>query len=241
MGNPIRVQVAVKEVTSFGAGVFRVDFEASPRTTRFKPGQFLHLTLDPFDPTQGYWPESRVFSIASEPKSDVLSVVFSVKGRYTTRMAAELRPGCLVWLKLPYGDFTIDESLLERGPVVLVAGGTGVAPYMPFLLESQTRKGVVCLFYGVREADHLLFGDQLRALQNCDWLKLYLHCEQGTISGLPFEAGRLSVASILARDPATASSANYFLSGPPVMISTFKKQLQESGIPQEQIHIDEWE
>ena len=34
--------------------------------TPFKPGQFLHLALDAFEPG-GFWPESRVFSIASAP------------------------------------------------------------------------------------------------------------------------------------------------------------------------------
>ena len=33
---------------------------------RFTPGQFLHLALDPYD-ADGFWPDSRVFSIASSP------------------------------------------------------------------------------------------------------------------------------------------------------------------------------
>ena len=37
------------------------------RCPLFKPGQFLHLAIDPYDGA-GFWPESRVFSIASSPR-----------------------------------------------------------------------------------------------------------------------------------------------------------------------------
>ncbi|MFZ1979306.1 MAG: hypothetical protein WAV76_15225 [Bacteroidota bacterium] len=51
------------------------------QTGRFKyrPGQFLHLTLDEYDPSK-QWPESRCFSIQTNPDDANLKLSFSVKG-----------------------------------------------------------------------------------------------------------------------------------------------------------------
>src|ERR1035438_8343115 len=92
-------------------------------------GQFLHLTVDDYDPS-GFWPESRVFSIASSPRERKrLRICYSVKGRYTTKMEQVLKVGGEVWVKLPYGDFVIDGS----NDAVLLAGGTGISAFTAFL------------------------------------------------------------------------------------------------------------
>src|SRR6185436_15694325 len=96
---------------------------------RFRAGQFLHLALDRYDPT-GFWPESRVFSIASAPaERGSVRITYAVKGRFTGRMEAEAVEGREVWIKLPYGDFFVD----ERADVALFAGGTGVTAFTAFL------------------------------------------------------------------------------------------------------------
>jgi ferredoxin-NADP reductase len=92
----------------------------------FQPGQFLHLALDPFDPAGGFWPESRVFSIASLPTDPELTIAYAVKGAFTRRMRAEIKTGKELWVKLPYGHFSLSASPGEE--IVLVAGGTGIIP-----------------------------------------------------------------------------------------------------------------
>src|ERR1700719_3493528 len=75
---------------------------------RFRAGQFLPLALDPYDPS-GFWPESRVFSIASPPaQRDAVRITYAVHGRFTARMESDLVEGRQVWIKMPYGDFVVD-------------------------------------------------------------------------------------------------------------------------------------
>lgn len=241
MANPIKVLGRIASIHTYGEGVYEVTFEVPLRVTRFLPGQFLHLTLDPFDPTTGYWPESRVFSIASQPRQDSVTVVYSVKGQYTRRMERELRVGHEVWLKLPYGDFIINEDLLDQGPVVLLAGGTGVAPYWPFLRARSARGGEVHLYYGIRRPDHLLFRDGLMELQHEPWFRLHLTVEDGVLDGLPSARGRLSIVTVAHDLGPAVDTANFFLSGPPVMIHNFKSQLGALSVESKRIHIDEWE
>ena len=133
MANPVRIKALVNSVVAHGEGVYSVTLAPEGRIPRFKPGQFLHLTVDAYDPVSGYWPESRAFSIASPVGSDTLLIVYSVKGVYTRKMEKSLEPGKEVWLKLPYGDFTIEKNIQPDQDIVLVAGGTGISPFVPYL------------------------------------------------------------------------------------------------------------
>ena len=61
-----RVTAVVEKVDRYPENVCCYELRAEKRLPTFKPGQFLHLTLEPYDPS-AEWPESRVFSIASAP------------------------------------------------------------------------------------------------------------------------------------------------------------------------------
>ena len=93
MPNPIKTKARVEYVIAHGEGVYTVEMRAEGHLPRFKAGQFLHLTVDDYDPAGGFWPESRVFSIASPPGGDRVSIVYSVKGVYTRKMESRIRSG----------------------------------------------------------------------------------------------------------------------------------------------------
>jgi len=123
-----RLACQVERLIQHGGRVYTVGLRPERLAPVFRPGQFLHLALDPYDAT-GFWPESRVFSIASSPSTrDQLSITYSAVGRFTTRMEAELVDGGQVWVKMPYGEFFIDDS----ADAVLVSGGTGVSAFTAF-------------------------------------------------------------------------------------------------------------
>jgi NAD(P)H-flavin reductase len=240
MANPSRVLSRVKSIRAFGEGVYETVFEVPARHTRYLPGQFLHLTLEEFDPTSGFWPESRVFSIASAPRQDHVTIVYSVKGAYTKRMERELAVGKEVWLKFPYGSFIIDE-VTDGGPIALIAGGTGVSPYLPFLQGERTGSSSVHLFYGVRKPEHILFRDVLASLAGQEWFRPHVSIEEGEDPLLSFHRGRLSIDHVFETLGASANQGRYYLSGPPAMIQKFKSDLINRGIEAARIYIDEWE
>src|SRR6186997_2238603 len=112
----------VERVVSHGERVYTLVLRPERLVPRFQAGQFLHLALDRYDPT-GFWPESRVFSIASSPsRRDTVAITYAVHGLFTQRMERELTEGRQAWIKLPYGDFVVDGA----SDVALFAGGTGV-------------------------------------------------------------------------------------------------------------------
>jgi ferredoxin-NADP reductase len=225
-----RIPCVVREITGHGERVYTVELEPPTEVPQFKPGQFLHLAIDPFDGA-GFWPESRVFSIASSPRErSSLTITYAVKGAFTTRMERELAPGGIVWVKLPYGDFEIDMAT----DAVLFAGGTGVTAFTAFLQsltpDVATR---VLLFYGARTSNLFVYGPLVEACANeVPSLTCNLVCEE--------TQGRLEVAAAW---PAIASlhDPNFYLSGPPPMLDALTRQLRGRDVSPERIKIDAWE
>lgn len=244
MANPQKIKAEIKDIISYGRQVYKLVFLSEKKMPRFKAGQFLHLTLDDFDPTSGFWPESRVFSIAScsEDRKEI-SIVYSVKGIYTQKMEDQLIVGSEVWLKAPYGEFIISNHVSESETVILIAGGTGISPFIPFL-KQQNITSKVQLNYGLRNKKLLIFEEELSEIANHNNISLNLFLEEMD-QDIPFSGnirinkGYLSIEKILL-DIDNISNSVFFISGPPVMIDTFKTQLLDSGIEMKKIIIDEW-
>ena len=243
MSTPIKIKCTVSSIDAHSDSVFTVKLKLARRLPRFKPGQFLHLALDSYDSTGGYWPESRVFSIASAPFDSEITIAYAVKGKFTLRMKEELEVGKDVWVKLPYGHFVVSSAPDEE--VMLVAGGTGITPFIPFLLKEINNPSVekISLVYGVRRPELLIFDDVInKALSNLNGFRFYAFCEDSvsTISQFPVKEGSLTIDSIL-RATTDPAKAVFYLSGPVEMINTFKKGLKDTGINDTNIRVDEWE
>ena len=225
-----RIKCRVLAVTDHGERVHTVELEPSIPVPPFKPGQFLHLAIDPYDGA-GFWPESRVFSIASSPQiRDRLTITYAAKGAFTGRMEEELVPGATVWAKLPYGEFVID----DRRDAVLFAGGTGVTAFTAFLQSlTPDHASRVLLFYGARTPDLFVYGPLVRSMAvQVPALTSHLVCEA--------TQGRLSVEAAW---PAIEPLADpvFYLSGPPPMLGALSDQLRGRGVPPEAIRTDAWE
>jgi ferredoxin-NADP reductase len=217
-------------VTDHGEHVYTVDLRPSAQVPRFRPGQFLHLALDPYEPA-GFWPESRVFSIASSPADrDRLTITYAVKGAFTTRMERELDCGGTVWVKLPYGEFMIDPAR----DAALFAGGTGITAFTAFLQSLEPgRAPRVALFYGARTPDLFVYGPLARGrARDVPSLTCALVCEE-THGRLQVDAAWRVIRDL--RDPA------FYLSGPPPMLVAITGQLLDRGVRPEAIRTDAWE
>lgn len=232
----------VDEIVSHGDHVYTVMLRPQRSVPRFRPGQFLHLALDRYDPS-GFWPESRVFSISSSPsRRDQLRVSYSVQGRFTAKMEAELSKDREVWVKLPYGNFVIDSS----ADVVLLAGGTGITAFTAFLedLTPETRQSVT-LAYGARTRALLIYRDLVtRCARTVSTVDVAYFVEQAEVFASGSESrehsGRLSVEAVWPNIPRPKQAA-YYISGPPAMLKTLSHDLRAHGIAQKAINIDAWE
>jgi ferredoxin-NADP reductase len=233
-----------------GERVYTVVLQPDRPAPVFRPGQFLHLALDPYDAT-GFWPESRVFSIASSPaERERLRITYSAVGRFTTRMEAELVEGRQIWVKMPYGEFVVKRTT----DVVLFAGGTGITAFTAFLdgfapAASQS----IWLAYGARTRSLLIYRDLVqRSTRNLPFLDVSYFVEEhaGNDDGdaaasrgnarVREQGGRVSVAAIWPRIRRPLET-DYYISGPPAMLKSVSQDLRGQGVAPEAIHIDAWE
>jgi ferredoxin-NADP reductase len=225
-----RIPCVVGAITDHGERVYTVELEPATAVPNFKPGQFLHLAIDPYDGAS-FWPESRVFSIASSPRErDRLTITYAVKGAFTTRMERELAPGGQVWVKLPYGEFVVDPSQ----DAVLFAGGTGVTAFTAFLQSlTPEHDHRVLLLYGARTDELFVYGPLAESCARAvPALTTCLVCEESQ--------GRLHVEAawpIIA----TLDDPLFYLSGPPQMLTALTAQLREHDVEPASIRIDAWD
>jgi len=213
-----------------GEHVYTVHLRPGVPAPRFKPGQFLHLALDPYEPG-GFWPESRVFSIASPPADrERLTLTYAVKGDFTGRMERELSVGSAVWVKLPYGEFVVD----AEDDVVLFAGGTGVTAFTAFLhsLTSESAPRVL-LCYGARRSELFVYHPLVEECQRrAPGFEARLFAED--------RDGRLSVEAVW-NTVTRLHAPVFYLSGPPSMLSVISAELSDHGVPPEVVKTDAWE
>jgi len=233
---PQKLRCEVAEIIHHGERVYSLILAPERLVPRFLPGQFLHLALDEYHHGD-FWPDSRVFSIASTPaERDLLRITYAVKGQFTMRMESELHTGAEVWVKLPYGDFAVDTGTR----VCLLAGGTGVTAFTAFLAGlGANHPHPVYLFYGARRPDLLIYRPLVEsAVAKCPNLHSYFLVEEdqtlGTISA------RINPDLIWQSLP-DAQAMTYYLSGPPIMLKTLSAALAERCIPATRILTDAWE
>lgn len=220
------------EVVSFRnhfENIYSVEFRSIKSKFRYSPGQFLHMALDNYDPSFG-WPESRCFSIQTSPSEEYIKITFSVKGRFTQRMAEELHPGKIVNLKLPYGELFQDSHSKEK--VVFIAGGTGVTPFLSLFSDPAFKEyNKPKLYLGIREPKLNIYYECLKraAILNPNLL-IEIKYQN--------EEGLLDINKIISEN---GSESIYYISGPQVMISSFKTALMSRGIPEFNIKSDDWQ
>jgi ferredoxin-NADP reductase len=196
---------------------------------KFLPGQFLHLTLDDYDPGSG-WPESRCFSIQGQDMSGQIIITFSAKGRYTSRMAKELVQGKILWLKMPYGN--LFQNVPDKTNCIFISGGTGITPFLSMFTDESFRQyRNPKLYAGFRNTSFDLYDDFLSIAGTINpefkYYKIYEDLD-----------GVLNIEKI---HKDQNSAAVYFLSGPPKMIMDFKDYFISKSLPDINIRTDEWE
>ena len=218
----------VVELSSPVDGIYSVIFQSQDKRYKFQPGQFMHLSVDSEYDGIGQWPESRCFSMQSSPGEQLVRITYAVNGVYTRLMEQQLSVGKKVWLKMPYGD--LFQQPHNKINTVFIAGGTGITPLLSLFSHKSFREYVDPRIYlGFRSKKYNIYDNELERLNNkSSHIKIYYQDVQGVIDiNEIFEDNGIS--------------SNYFISGPPVMIKSFKNYLCKCDISEQSILTDDWE
>lgn len=207
------------------------EFEFAPASpVRFTPGQFMELTLPHQKPDARGW--RRVFSIASAPGPTVrFGIRLPEKASSFKRALLDLEPGAKVSATSVGGDFVLPKG---DSPVLLVAGGIGITPYISQL--EQVRSRDVALVYAISTPDDLAYAD-LIAKAGCSSVTVVSAAKPPKLpKGWAWvEAQRLTGDQLLAAVPDVRTRHTY-LSGTPAMVGALKTALRRAGV--RRIHTD---
>ena len=128
-----------------------------------RAGQHVDIRLTAED---GYQAE-RSYSIASAPNGTRLdlTVVRIADGEVSPYLADELKPGDRIELRGPVGGYFVWEPP-QGGPLLLVAGGSGIAPLMAMIrLRAAAGSDVdTRLLFSSRGWDDIVYRDELERL-----------------------------------------------------------------------------
>lgn len=111
-------------------GVVQLEFGSrSGRAFVHRAGQFCYLRI--WSKRCGI--EEHPFTISSAPGSAALELTIKTLGDYTARLGG-VEPGALAFIDGPYGRFT---PAPNQGPLLFIAGGIGITPFLSILGEWQ--------------------------------------------------------------------------------------------------------
>jgi ferredoxin-NADP reductase len=170
------------------------------------PGQHVDVRLTADD---GYRAE-RSYSIASapEPGRVELTVQRLPDGEVSPYLTETLQPGYPLELRGPIGGWFVWDPA-SPGPVLLVAGGSGIVPLMS-MIRSRAEEGSHApfqLLYSVRGPADALYTTELSQRQRAaDGLRVDYVYTRTVPAGWPHPPGRLS-AAVLAATGVTSPAA----------------------------------
>src|SRR5207302_4788931 len=133
-----------------------------PEWPGHRAGQHVDVRLTAED---GYQAQ-RSYSIASAPEDEHLALTVERldDGEVSPYLVDELRPGDELELRGPIGGYFVWEAS-TGGPLLLVAGGSGVVPFRSMLRHRAAVESPVParLLYSSRSLDEVIYRDELEA------------------------------------------------------------------------------
>ncbi|GAA6142231.1 2Fe-2S iron-sulfur cluster-binding protein [Hydrogenophaga sp. 5NK40-0174] len=200
----------------------------------YHPGQFAKLRF-PGLPARSY-------SMATARAEGKLSFHMRIvpNGQVSQFVASALEPGETVEVQGPFGEAHWEpHHASEGGPLLLLGGGTGLAPMLS-VLEAALMQGVpgeqIHLYHGVRGQRDLYAYEYLKKIVETRGITFVPVLSDDGFCDIPARAGMLHEA--VAEDHADLSGASVFVAGPPPMVEAAKSLAKSRGAVDERVRAD---
>lgn len=221
----------IKNKEEVAVGTIKVTFDLNESVT-FKPGQYVFVTLPKLLYPDDRGPK-RQFSINNSPNQpNVLTITTRLSDSGFKKTLKELPIGSEVELGPIAGIFTLPEDTAK--PLVFIAGGIGITPFMSMLqfLGENKKPYQITLIYSNRNQKSSAFLNEIQQLANSIPVKLILTMtEDPTWSG----EKRMVDAQFIKEYFPNLNDSLYMVVGPPGMVGAVEKALTLAGVTGENI------
>lgn len=195
-----------------------------------RAGQFLKVRF--FSGLR--WLESHPFSISAVPDQEGFRLSIKALGDFTGQIRT-LKKGTKVFVEGPYGTFTAKKS--KKSKVLCIAGGIGITPLRALIEEFGAEGKPVILLYANKTFTKAVFKDELAQLaKHYDLEVIYICSKDPQFKG---ESGHIDSEKIkrLVND---VQQRDVYICGPVQMMTAVRGELRALGVPNDQVHFEEF-
>ena len=194
-----------------------------------KPGQHVDVRLTSEKGLQA----QRSYSIATPPEEKTISLAVERldDGEVSPYLAGVVRAGDRFELCGPIGSYFV-WTVACGGPLVLIAGGSGIVPLVSMLRHRAARKATMPakLIYSARRYEELIFREEIDRLVTDDPnLEVAYTLTREQPAGWQGGNKRLDKASLAALVPAPDTNPQIFICGPNGLVEGAARLLVEIG------------
>lgn len=225
--------VKVEQVSQGAVSLRLHPLNSFPMPIRPEPGQYIYIQ----DKRAG---ESHPFSISDyDPDTKQIEITIKDLGKFSKKVQ-NYQVGQQLIVDGPYGVF-LKEIDTNSKNVVFMAGGVGITPFMSVLrVLSRIKQDDenIWLFFGNKTYTDMMFREELDKLSaENDWLKVvHILDSQPDFEG---EQGFIT-SELLKKYLDNLNGFEYFMCGPPIMMTNVSKDLIKAGVHDHKIHMEEF-
>lgn len=230
-----RITLTVTKKEQLTPNIFLVTFRlVQPATIAFTPGQNMMLMI-PASPAGGAPGVNRTMSIASPPSSDTeLLMVHDVSPMGPgSKWTVGLKVGDTATVVAPTGGAL--SFLPTEKRKVLVATGTGVAPFRSMMLDAFEHKSTIpiILYWGLRHEEDIYWKNDFDIIAtNHPSFTWYLVLSKPNDN---WQGKRGHVTEHVLNDEKDMTNSEFYLCGNKAMIEEVRTKLLEQNVQKEQI------
>lgn len=196
----------------------------------FLPGQYVNIAVPGCQQTRSY-------SFSSRPgDSEASFLIKHVPGGLMSTWLIGARTGEQVSMTGPLGSFYL--RAVTR-PLLFLAGGTGLAPFLAMLevLAERGETQQICLIYGVTRDQDLVMVDALQAFSERLPNFSFVTCVADPATAHPRQG---YVTQHMSSGALNDGDVDVYLCGPPPMVDAVRKYFAEQGVSPHSFHYEKF-
>ena len=201
-----------------------------PEGYEFKAGQWFTLSIDTADGG-----ETKTFSHCSGPSDDYLEMTTRLSSSSFKKALATMAPGARAHVAGPGGRLALAP---DTDRVCFLVGGTGITPVRSILRDAMHNDRVFAdalLLFGNRDDSCVPFAEEFEQMSS-HGVRLEL-CFENPPAGWGGESGFIT-ADIVRRHLDDVQTTPFFVAGPPLMVSSVERVLDDLRVPEPLRHIE---
>ena len=225
-----RYKYRLKSSKKINKEVVELILEPLNQKIDFQPGQFVFINFisSKVKPINN---EAHPFSVSSDNTKNTIRLNVKALGDFTKSLQ-KLEPGTIAEIEGAYGKFSYRN--FDNPNQIWIAGGIGITPFLSMAQGLENENHInVDLYYSVNTESEIIKKDELNKIMKNPKFKFRLIPQIVNSDGL-------LTADMISKQSKGLKEKEIFICGPPLMMKALRKQFNEKGIPNSNIHTEEF-